>query len=144
MSFAMNNVSARELMELHSELTHFVDDHVSSMPNNSNAAIFQYEKCDSRGTHFQCPVKGCNNTDFFECNKKLERRYGRGARLKSEPAMDGSGNYVTLIVPLHSWGKGARNSKGGAGASPPTFQTLLTLLLGEVVLVGALYWKVFL
>lgn len=126
---------------LHEDLTEFVRSRVATMKNNSSAAIFQFEKCELSGNWFICPVSGCMNTDFDDCNRQLSKAYGDGARLKSEMRADGGGFIVRLLVNLENWKKSGR-SKSGAPNDSPSFQTLVTLFLTDIVLVGALCWKV--
>lgn len=134
-------MSHQELRSLHQELTYFVEDFVAKMRNNNDARIAQFERCNTKGTHITCPISGCNNLDFYECNRKLEAKYGGGARLIGELAADGGTPFVRIIAPIKKLrGSGARRSSSG----PPAFQTLVTLLSIDLLLMGGLYWKLML
>jgi hypothetical protein len=136
-------MSHQELRSLHQELTYFVEDYVAKMRNNNDARIAQFERCNTKGTHITCPISGCNNLDFYECNRKLEAKYGGGARLIGELAADGGTPFVRIIAPIKKLrGSGPRRSSGGGG--PPAFQTLVTLLSIDLLLMGGLYWKLML
>jgi len=133
-------MSHQEIRSLHQELTYFVEDYVAKMRNNHDARIAQFERCNTKGTHITCPISGCNNLDFYECNQRLAAKYGGGARLKPEIAADGSTPFVRIIAPIKKL-RGEAPLTRTSRHAPPAFQTLITLLSVDLLLVGGLYWK---
>lgn len=137
----MNDWSINELMDLHSELSRFVDEHVAGLKNNDGAHLEPYGKCDTKGTHFVGHIVNSNLLDFYQANKLLERIYGPGSRIVPEIAADGDYPITRIFVPLPLH-KGKQSGILSQAGGVPDFQTLVTLTLMDVVFVGALYWKV--
>ena len=138
----MNDWSVNELMDLHSELSRFVDEHVAAIKNNDGAHLEPFGKCDTKGTHFVGHIVNSNLLDFYHANQLLERVYGKGSRIVPEIAADGDYPITRIFVPLpphkEKRSSGILSQAGGV----PAFQTLVSLTLMDIVLAGALYWKV--
>ena len=143
MSSSFESMSHQEIRSLHQDLTYFVEDYVAKMRNNHDARIAQFERCNTKGTHITCPISGCNNVDFFECNLRLAEKYGGGARIKGEIAADGGTPFVRIIAPIKKL-RGHSAPTRTVRRAPPAFQTLITLLSVDLLLVGGLYWKIML
>lgn len=139
-----SNISFDETLQLHKQLDSFTRDRISSMKNNSNAELFQFERCELNGAYYYCPINGIMNADFYDINQQLTRLYGHGSRIVSEVRGDGEGYITRIIINTTAWKRMGGSGNGRGSSNRPSFQTLIIYFLLLNLLSAALYYKVML